>query len=193
MKDGSGTKGRIERAALELFVEQGVKATTIRHIATRAGVAEGALYRHHASKDDLVAALFERHFAAMAGRLAEAAQSAEGIDARLAAMIATFCRLHDDDPVLFGFLLLVQHGQLERIGPDTPSPVAVVRSVLVAAMAVGELPAGDPDLVTAMVMGIVLQVATFKLYGRITSPMMDLAATLSHAALAVTRAEETLP
>ena len=54
MRDGTETRKRIEAAALLLFVEKGVAETSIRDIAHSAGVAEGALYRHHAGKDDLV-------------------------------------------------------------------------------------------------------------------------------------------
>ena len=47
-------KPRIERAALEVFVRDGVDAATTRAIATAAGVSEGALYRHYKGKDYLV-------------------------------------------------------------------------------------------------------------------------------------------
>lgn len=43
----------IARAALELFVERGVKGTTTRAIARRARSTEASLYRHYSGKDDL--------------------------------------------------------------------------------------------------------------------------------------------
>ena len=49
---------KIERAALKLFVHEGVDAATTREIAEKAGVSEGALYRHYKGKDDLAFALF---------------------------------------------------------------------------------------------------------------------------------------
>ena len=51
-------KPRIERAALEAFVADGVDATTTKAIAARAGVSEGAIYRHWKSKDALAVGLF---------------------------------------------------------------------------------------------------------------------------------------
>ncbi len=38
-------------AALSCFAELGYDATRIKHIATHAGVSEGALYRHYPSKE----------------------------------------------------------------------------------------------------------------------------------------------
>jgi hypothetical protein len=61
------------------------------------------------------------------------------------------------------------------------NPVESVRGVIADGMARGEIPAGDADLATAMVMGIILQPATFKVYGRIEQPLSDLAPTLSTA------------
>src|SRR5476651_2502938 len=49
------------RAALRLFVKQGIDGTTIKDIAREAGVAEGSLYRHFKSKDDLAWHLFSIH------------------------------------------------------------------------------------------------------------------------------------
>ena len=49
---------KIEKAALELFIRDGVDAATTRNIADNAGVSEGALYRHYKGKDELALALF---------------------------------------------------------------------------------------------------------------------------------------
>ncbi len=46
MRGGKGTKERIERAAIHLFVQNGISGTTIRDIAVKAGVSQGAMYNH---------------------------------------------------------------------------------------------------------------------------------------------------
>lgn len=48
------TRERLVRAALELFTTRGYHETTTPLIAARAGVAEGTIYRHFASKDELL-------------------------------------------------------------------------------------------------------------------------------------------
>ena len=90
---------------------------------------------------------------------------------KLAAMIGLFCGLYEHDPDMFRFLLLVQHGQLERVGPDMLTPVKVLKTVIEDAVARGEVPPQDSELATAMVLGMVLQVAVFKVYGRVTQPL----------------------
>jgi AcrR family transcriptional regulator len=46
-------RARIRDAALRLFAERGVEGTTIRDIATEAGVSSGLLRHHFGSKEDL--------------------------------------------------------------------------------------------------------------------------------------------
>src|SRR5882757_4333541 len=100
MRHGSDTRTRIEAAALRLFVEHGVAATSVRDIARAAGVAEGALYRHHAGKDELVWSLFHARYTGFAATLGDLQRGAAGLRAKLAAMVGGFCRLFDADPTL---------------------------------------------------------------------------------------------
>jgi AcrR family transcriptional regulator len=52
------TRQRLIRAALELFTTRGYHDTTTAQIAKKAGVAEGTIYRHFASKQQLVNELY---------------------------------------------------------------------------------------------------------------------------------------
>jgi AcrR family transcriptional regulator len=149
--------------AVGLFASKGVAETTVKDIARGAGLSEGALYRHYASKDDLVWRTFQHHYVALAARLGSAAGRETSTRHKLAVMIREICQAHDDDPALFHFLVFVQHGQLNRLEPGTPTPVTVFRDVIGAAIAHGELPGQDADLATALVLGLVLQPMTFRL------------------------------
>jgi AcrR family transcriptional regulator len=187
MRNGTATRERIEERAMALFVSKGVTETTVRDIAQGAGVAEGALYRHYPSKDELILDLFQRHYAAFAARL-DALQAAHGHTRdKLAAMIWECCRIFDEEPVLFRFLLLVQHHSLRRI-EGRGTPVEIVRDVLARGMATGDIPERDVDLATALVMGVIVQPATFKTYGRLEGPMQSLAPALTAACWRVLQA-----
>ena len=52
-------KQRLLNSALLLFVEQGIHATSTASIAKAAGVANGTLFHHFPSKDDLILALYK--------------------------------------------------------------------------------------------------------------------------------------
>jgi AcrR family transcriptional regulator len=52
------TRQRLIRAALELFLVRGYHDTTTAQIAKKAGIAEGTIYRHFASKQHLLNELY---------------------------------------------------------------------------------------------------------------------------------------
>jgi AcrR family transcriptional regulator len=68
-------RGRLERAALELFEEQGYAATSAAQIAERAGLTTRTLYRHFADKQDV---LFPT--AALAEHASRLMREADGAD-----------------------------------------------------------------------------------------------------------------
>jgi TetR/AcrR family acrAB operon transcriptional repressor len=59
-EDALATRDGILDAAEQLFVKQGVSATTLQHIATAAGVTRGAIYWHFVDKGAMFNAMMER-------------------------------------------------------------------------------------------------------------------------------------
>src|SRR5260370_36150885 len=180
MRDGTPTREKIERKAMELLVAKGVADTTSRDIAEAADIAEGALYRHYRGKDQLILALFQHHYAAFAERLEALQASLHGTREKLRAMIEECAQVFDADPVRFQFLLLVQHHSMRRLAESQATPVEVVRRVLLEGMAHAELPKGDPPLGAASVMGLIVQPATSKTYARRPGPITPLAPPPPH-------------
>ncbi|MGF1593659.1 MAG: TetR/AcrR family transcriptional regulator [Kiloniellaceae bacterium] len=178
---GARTQQRIEQATLALFAEKGVDRTTIGDIARAAGIAEGTIYRHYPSKEELIWQLFSRNYLDLAARLDSLQAARQGLPAKLAAMVGLFCSLYEQDPDMFRFLLLVQHGQLERVTAEMLTPVKVLKAAIEEAIARGEIPPQDAEVATAMVLGMVLQVAVFKIYGRVPQPLGDFAERLAAA------------
>jgi AcrR family transcriptional regulator len=182
------TRERIEEAATRLFVLKGISDTSVRDITREVGISEGALYRHFESKEDLVWQTFEQNYTAFASELESLAARESTARQKVGAMIRGFCRAHDDNPTVFNFLVFVQHGQLAKLAEDAPTPVTVMRSVLVHAIENGEIPPQDPDLATALVLGAVLQPATFAAYGRIALTLEPVSDRLVAAAWAAVNA-----
>lgn len=60
------TRARIVQAAVELYTERGISATTMKDIAERADVAPGTVANHFSTREDLDRAIVERAVADMA-------------------------------------------------------------------------------------------------------------------------------
>jgi len=185
------TRRRLRTAALELFVEQGVVETTTRDLAKRAGIAEGTIYRHFESKDELVRDLFRDHYVRFGAELSRIqAETAGGIDAKLRAMVDFMCRLYDEDPTLYRFLLLVQHAALPNIRTAPTSPAVIFRNLVARAIEQGEIPEQDRALAASMMLGAIIQPALSLIYGSLTGTMSDFAPTIAAACSAVLRAPQ---
>jgi AcrR family transcriptional regulator len=71
-RDARRNRARIVAAARDLYAGRGADAVSTRDVARRAGVGVGTLYRHFATKDDLLDAVLEEAFEEIVA-LAEAA------------------------------------------------------------------------------------------------------------------------
>lgn len=79
-------RNKILEAALDLFRERGFAESTMREIATRAGVASGLAYYYFDSKEAIVLAFYHRAKDELAPRM-EAAQQGKTLRDRLQAII----------------------------------------------------------------------------------------------------------
>jgi AcrR family transcriptional regulator len=165
------TRARIERAALTLFVARGIAETTTKEIAMAASVAEGSIYRYFPSKEQLAVDLFLNHHRGLAEALIEAHKPAKGLRAKIEAIVRCYCDWADRDWPLFAYHLLTQHHNLIHVPEGSPNPVNVVREVIATAMRAGEIPKRNVDLAAASAIGVVLQAATYKVYGRFGGPL----------------------
>jgi len=167
-------KNRIDEAALHLFAERGVDATPVPMIAERAGVAVGSLYRYYANKNELVARLYTENYARLAAELDRVQAAEPSTRDKIVAMIRFICEFFDREWDLARFLLLEQHVRLKTYS-GAANPVDIVHEVLAGGMRRGEVQARDGMVATALVMGPVIQAATFRTYGRISGPLSDAA------------------
>jgi len=166
MRDGRPTREKIRQTALTLFVERGVDAVSLRDIADAVGIRASTIYVHWKSRDALVGELFVDGYASYARRIAAAIEGEAAFAAKLEAVVRLVCRLETEDPVLFRFLLLTQHGSLSAVDHCEGNPIDLLARLMRDGVATGII-AGDPDLLTAVVVGALVQPATFSLYGRI--------------------------
>jgi AcrR family transcriptional regulator len=167
-------KQRIDAAALHLFAERGADATPVPMIAQRAGVAVGSLYRYYGNKEELVARLYAENYARLADELRRVAAREGSTRDKIAAMVRFICNYFDQEWDLARFLLLEQHVRLKSYA-GAANPVDIVDEVLDEGMRRGEVKPLDGMVAAALVMGPVIQAATFRTYGRLTGSLADAA------------------
>jgi len=176
------TRARIKTAALRLFVSKGVKETTTRELARAARIAEGTIYRHYKSKDELIQDLFEGHLTAFCAELENVqAEARGGINSTLRAMVEYMCHLFDSNRTLYQFLLIVQHDALPSLMSRDLSPLRVLRKVISDAIKREEIPDQDVRLSAAMVLGVVMQPALALVYGSLQGRMSKFSSEIHDA------------
>lgn len=168
------TRLRIERAALELFRDHGVDGATTREIARRAGLSEGALYRHFPSKEAIAQTLFSNLHLRLARLVRAAGTQGEDLGAQADRVVDAYCAVADEDWTHFAFHLL-NTAHFLPTPPEQDNPVSAVENLIAAAMARGEILRSDPLVLAAMALGVVLQPALHKAHGRFSFLLAPLA------------------
>ena len=181
-RDGAATRARIEQEALKLFAQKGVDGATIRDLSLAVGVADAALYRYYASKEEIAADIFTRHYGALARAIHAIGVQALPFRDTVGQLVDLFCGLFDDSPDVFAFILLSQHAHLRFVRPGE-NVVDELTAIMNHAYDAGEITITDFDLAAAMALGAVLQPAVFKLYGRLPGSMRSHAKALTDAAV----------
>ncbi|HYK83206.1 MAG TPA: TetR/AcrR family transcriptional regulator [Gemmatimonadales bacterium] len=106
------TRQRLVRAALELFTAQGYHATTTPQISKKAGVAEGTIYRHFVSKQQLLNDLY-RGAARWAAKFVKEADALKvGPREKLAELGRSFVAGAGREPAVARLFFLQRHGDL---------------------------------------------------------------------------------
>jgi AcrR family transcriptional regulator len=154
----SPTRERLLVAARELIEEGGYGAASVAAVAARAGVAAGALYRHFASKEELFVEVFrvvcDREQQAMAAAAAAAGEDDTQV-ARLELLLSTFARRALRRPRLAWALIAEPVEALvdaERLAYRARY-AELAAGALSAAIAAGEVPEQDVELVSAALIG----------------------------------------
>jgi AcrR family transcriptional regulator len=173
MRDTPGKRELIKAQAIRLFVEHGVDAVSVRDIAAVCAMKPSNLYAHFASREALVAELFHDGYAAYGEIMAGIAAVAGPFRVTLEALVREICRLHDEDTIRFRFLVMNQHGFLDQVEYADRSPVEIICDLVAVAMAAGEIPPREPELMAMAIIGLIVQPATGILYGRLTGSLAN--------------------
>ena len=177
---------KIEQEAMRLFGGKGVHAVSVREIAEAAGAAEGTLYRHYTSKEEMARRLYQRELGVFGENLRRIFSAPSDFQSRLKEGITAFYDLFDRAPVVFNFIILLQHNfsTLAVLEKDR-NPKHIVVAFVKRGMDAGVFHKRDPEITGAMIYGIVLQPVVVRLYNRISGDMSAHAETVYQACMRV--------
>lgn len=181
---GTG-KGRIERAALILFSSATIDGVSTKRIAQMAEVSEGLLYRHYKSKDELARVLMLAIHNRLTDMITNIAALNIPLEEKIRRITVEYCRIADEDWSLFRYHILHLHRFPNLSEGPRDNPHGAAANLLRDAMQNGELPSEDADILAAMALGVVLQIAHSKSLGILGGPLLPHAGRLSQAVLRV--------
>ena len=151
-KDDRSLREHLIEVTQRLLAERGFEQLTTRRIAHAAGVADGVLYNHFASKDDLILAALTARASELVAAFREACPTAgeNSVEANLAQLAtATAELLRAVMPMLVGLIgkpALAERFLASIHGPEIGGPDAVldcVHAYVAAEQRRGRLRAGD--------------------------------------------------
>jgi AcrR family transcriptional regulator len=110
-------RGRLEKAAMELFQERGYVRTTVEDIAARAGLTERTFFRYFSDKREVLFSGSKELESGIVHRIKNAPLEASPLDAVAAAFEAVGAELQDHRDLLFvraRYALVTKHAEIQE-------------------------------------------------------------------------------
>lgn len=143
----------ISRAALELFVERGVKGATTREIARRAGSTEGSLYRYYSGKQDLARRVLLDCLTALGEKLARALEGVAGPRQRLRTYVRAYLEYAIEHPLEHAYIMQARAPRLLAAEEELSRPRTLLTDILTDGVAHDVFYPGDARCVAPFILG----------------------------------------
>lgn len=159
-------KHQIMDAAVHLVAHQGIDGTSIRQIARAAGVTDGALYRHFASKNDLCLQAYGAIVDEMAAYKEKIVDAPVPLNAKIHEWVRVSYAYFDRYPDAFAYVLLTEH----QLPPGWEDFTSRQGRLLLAMLADMDDPPTRPDLVYSHFSGVLLNIPRLIREGKLPGP-----------------------
>ncbi len=158
--DHDQRRRELAEAAWKVITEAGIDGATTREIARESGYSTGVLAHYFERKDDILLEALHISHARINKRLGDLLESRQGLEA-----LRTFC--YDTVPsgeqqvretileMSFWSRALVNEELREAQRTESAHWRAVLRDLIVTAQQRGELAAGDPEIITKLLGGLI--------------------------------------
>jgi AcrR family transcriptional regulator len=143
-------------AASELFARQGYERTSMQQIAERAEFSVGKLYQHFDGKETIYRELMQQHCEALLGNMEAVVDPERPPLENLRRMLLAALQHGDRNRHYHTIYINENPLNCEGLVQETvQTAMSRVRELLEQAIARGEIPAEDPELLAAMMVGAV--------------------------------------
>ncbi|MEX0876918.1 MAG: TetR/AcrR family transcriptional regulator [Phycisphaerales bacterium] len=164
------TRIDLRDAAIRLGAREGIDGASIRTIAREVGVTEGAVYKHFANKDELIREAYTSIVEEMARDKAVLVNSDLSFQEAIVEWVKLSYQYFDANPDAFTYVLLMPHRLADTLGDVYTSQSRVFRAFIIRAQQSGEIRALDPDLVIAIVSGVIVNIPRLINEGSLPGP-----------------------
>lgn len=165
------TRARLHRAATYLVAREGPGAS-VRAIARRAGVTEGALYRHYQNREDMLGAIFAELIEPMVTEKQLLVDMRAPLRDRFREWIRCTYARFDKDPDGFAYVFLTDHDFPPRYAPLAGVQSSMIRTMMTQARAEGMLGEMSEDLAATLFVGLLLSVPEGIRAGKLPEPAL---------------------
>lgn len=144
------TRVALVEAAAELLEEGGVAAVTLREVGRRAGVSHNAPYKHFTDKEDLLASVVARDLA-LRHAASQRSRGRKSAMEFLRHLLRGYIRHALAHPQLFKLTFGPWRTASEELGEAATASRGAFVQAVADAQHDGDLPAGDPERLTALI------------------------------------------
>lgn len=149
---------KVMRAAVKLFVGKGIDGTTIKDIAAKSGVSEGALYRHFKSKEELAYHIFVVNVNEFSHELTGLVNRERPGRDQIRAYIAAAFAAYESERDLFNYLILSEHRELDKFPSSFKHPGHVALDVVREGQKAGQFRPMDPYIASSLLVGSLIRI-----------------------------------
>ena len=133
----------------------------------------GAMYNHFESKEELAWLLFINGWNEIGTEMRRRASAEGDLLGKMRAMIEYVFRRYDEDWILVTYIFSSRHQHLKRVPSSRGNPYMMFRLVIAEAMRSGEIPQGELDLKTALIVGGIIQTIDSRILARLKGPLAN--------------------
>lgn len=162
------TRSILVAVAAELLDQGGPAAVTLRDVGRRAGVSHNAPYKHFASKEDLLAAIASRELTRQSGAMNAIDPRRKPVET-LRALMHGYIRWAEAYPARFKLTFGPWTHDSKELGEAAEHSRKSLVAIVKAAQASGELPRGNPERMTSLLLALAHGAVDLALAGHLSA------------------------